>query len=138
MTPFSRMVHLTPEQQIFNYRQSRARRIIECAFGLLKHKWRVYDSPIGLAIPSTEKIVLPTLCLHNFLITSELSDHEEERRYSVQGQNNFVWNDQVNEDDEPEANGAQNLPNFEAILIRNTLARYFTEEGEEDFQYERI
>lgn len=134
MTPYSRMADLTPQQLVYNYRQSRARRIIECAFGLLKHKWRVYDGPIGFGIRKIEQIVMATLCLHNFLITSELNDNEEDRRYDVQSQENFVW-DEDNEGDGPQA---RNQENFEAIRIRNILAQYFTEEGEEDFQYQRI
>ena len=40
LKPYRENVNTPPEQKYFNYRLSRARIIIECAFGKLKGRWR--------------------------------------------------------------------------------------------------
>lgn len=50
--------NLTDQQQIFNYRLSRARRCIENAFGILSSRWRVFRRPINAMPKQVEKIVL--------------------------------------------------------------------------------
>ena len=49
--PFPRR-KLTERQHIFNYRLSRARRMVENAFGILSSKFCVYKSPIALKTSS--------------------------------------------------------------------------------------
>ena len=51
-------VGLTKEMRIFNYRQSRARHIVENAVGILANRFRVFMTPIGLAPEKVEAIVL--------------------------------------------------------------------------------
>lgn len=59
--------NLTNDQNAYNYRNSRARRIVECTFGILSGRWRVYHTKMGV-IPSTvEAIVQATTVLHNML-----------------------------------------------------------------------
>ena len=58
----------TEEQQIFNYRLSRARRVSENAFGLLASRFRVFHSMFNVRPESVISIVHATLVLHNFLL----------------------------------------------------------------------
>lgn len=60
---------LTHDNKIFNYRLSRARRIIENAFGILANRFRVLLTPINLSVSKVEKICLASVILHNYLCT---------------------------------------------------------------------
>ncbi|XP_055840162.1 uncharacterized protein LOC129907800 [Episyrphus balteatus] len=59
--------NLTTKQRIFNYRLSRARRYIECAFGILSNKWRIFHRPINLDTDFATDIVKACVVLHNFV-----------------------------------------------------------------------
>ncbi|XP_046141226.1 uncharacterized protein LOC123987698 isoform X1 [Osmia bicornis bicornis] len=54
-------------ERIFNYRHSRARRVVENAFGILSAVFRVLRKPILLEPKKASKVVLTTIYLHNFL-----------------------------------------------------------------------
>ena len=60
---------LTLYQGIFNYHLSRARKIVENAFGILASRFRIFLSPILLKLENAEKILLPSCVLHNYLRT---------------------------------------------------------------------
>lgn len=48
---------LTTTRRIFNYRLSRARRIIENAFGVMSKRFRIFRRPIVAQPPHVEQIV---------------------------------------------------------------------------------
>ncbi|GFN84747.1 protein kinase c [Plakobranchus ocellatus] len=50
------------QQQIYNYRHSRARKCIECAFGVLAAKWRVLKTAIATDLEARENIVFASYC----------------------------------------------------------------------------
>ncbi|XP_052399694.1 uncharacterized protein LOC127946919 [Carassius gibelio] len=61
---------LSVEQRIFNYRLSRARRVVENAFGILANRFRVFLTTINIQnTAKVEDIVLACCALHNFLRT---------------------------------------------------------------------
>lgn len=68
MKPFSRHKALTTEEKIFNYRLSRARRIVENAFGLLAMRFRIFCTHINLSPEKVDKIVKAACVIHNWLI----------------------------------------------------------------------
>uniref|UniRef100_A0A3Q2Q2W5 DDE Tnp4 domain-containing protein n=1 Tax=Fundulus heteroclitus TaxID=8078 RepID=A0A3Q2Q2W5_FUNHE len=55
------------DDRIFNYGLSRARRVVENAFGVLVNRFRVYRTTICLHPDKVVTIVFTCLCLHNFL-----------------------------------------------------------------------
>ena len=69
MTPLQRLQNLNDSQKIYNYRLSRARRLIESAFGVLVKKWGILRRKIGQKLETVDDIVLSLVCLHNFLKT---------------------------------------------------------------------
>ncbi|KAM4035083.1 uncharacterized protein ACNLHF_021766 [Anomaloglossus baeobatrachus] len=58
---------LTEERRIFNYRLSRARLVVENAFGIMANRFRVFHTPIDLKPESIDSVVLACCALHNFL-----------------------------------------------------------------------
>ncbi|KAJ8914051.1 hypothetical protein NQ315_017570 [Exocentrus adspersus] len=54
-------------ERIFNYRLSRARRVVENAFGILSSVFRVLSKPLLLEPAKASKVVITTIYLHKFL-----------------------------------------------------------------------
>ena len=52
---------------IYNYHHSRARRVIQNAFGILRASWRIFSHPIKVSVQNTERYVMACLCLPNYL-----------------------------------------------------------------------
>lgn len=79
---------------VFNYRLSRARRIVENAFGIISNRFCLFHSVINLKDIFNVHIVILTCCyLHNFLrrrsqdsyITPDLCDPHSDQIIELQG-----------------------------------------------------
>jgi hypothetical protein len=68
LKPFSGRV-LTEEERIFNYRLSRARRIVENAFGILANRFRCLIRTLQIQPATVNIVVLACLSLHNVMRT---------------------------------------------------------------------
>ena len=60
-------------QRVFNYRLSRARRIVENAFGILSDVFRIFHRPTALSPEKATKLVLACCALHNFSLSNKAS-----------------------------------------------------------------
>lgn len=72
MTPFAGK-RLTFAQHVFNYRLSRARRIVENAFGILAARWRIFRRTMEYQPNEVNHIILACVALHNFLCSRKES-----------------------------------------------------------------
>jgi len=67
MKPYAGEVPKGSPKRVFNYRLSRARRIVENAFGLLASVFRIFRKPFFDKPSTAEDITLACVYLHNFL-----------------------------------------------------------------------
>lgn len=59
--------NLSREQAIFNYRLSRARRVVGNACGIMSNRFRIFHTAINLSIHKIDTIVHCCCVLHNYL-----------------------------------------------------------------------
>ena len=107
--------NLTMDKRIFNYRLSRAHRIVENAFGILAARWRILLTTIHVQTCKVDTIVTACL-LHNYL--QEPSDK------------NHSWLDETDQLDKFEAVGqlGGNHDSHEAMMVRDRFCFYFQSE----------
>lgn len=103
---------------MFNYRLSRARRIVENAFGILTQQFRVFSTPIFLNVNTIEDLATSACILHNIIIDEKMRgarhyDHIDETTAS-------------NLDSFIEPDGETHTS--EAIQIREMFKNYFNSE----------
>ncbi|KAH9635563.1 hypothetical protein HF086_003177 [Spodoptera exigua] len=73
--------NLSPKQRIFNYRLSRARRIVENAFGILSNKWAIFQRSLNVDMKFAITIIKAACTLHNFVRKRD-GIHFEDTLYS--------------------------------------------------------
>lgn len=127
MKPFAESENLDDKQRIYNYRISRARINIECAFGILTKRWAILGKAMGYNLSTCELICTALLLLHNFIITENLKSNPPESfsNYSVYTHDNERRNG-VEENDERILNNSN--------AQRNILKEYFYTVGKVPWQ----
>lgn len=116
--------HLPDRKKIFNYHLTRARRYVECTFGILSNKWRIFHRPIDVKVDFAVDIVKCCCVLHNFV--------RDRDGFSI--------------DDTLIINGFEEFDVFDnsgtnrsTNLFRDALSHYFmSDEGKLQWQFEKI
>lgn len=72
---------LNAERRIFNYRLSRARRIIENSFGILANRWRILRQEMKGKLELLDEIIWSTVLLHNYLRTLDIEENQPQFMY---------------------------------------------------------
>ncbi|XP_011883610.1 PREDICTED: uncharacterized protein LOC105570775 [Vollenhovia emeryi] len=137
MRPYPRSSNLDLKKKVFNYRLSRARRVVESAFGILAARWRIFRRPINTDVSRAEKLVLATICLHNFIITRELKKPPQQRRYLQYNEYDeqlalYIRPNIINSTNEEMISG-RNLGG----IYRDRFAEYCFNEGAVEWQWDK-
>ncbi len=121
------------KQSVFNYRLSRARRIVENAFGILTWRFHVFTHATELKTSTVDSIVLAACSLHNWLratnpsyITTGVADEEDENTGEIIP---GLWRQEVQELMSMARPRSSNNYSRAAEIIRSQYTDFFWEEG---------
>ncbi len=114
---------LAIDKKVFNYRLSRARRYIECCFGILSNKWRIFHRPLNVSLDLTESIIRTCCLLHN--IVRERDGFRFEDTLTING-----LHDSLPVDNTQAANSTK--------CMRTLFKDYFNNEGAVPWQLKKI
>ncbi|XP_039763959.1 protein ALP1-like [Pararge aegeria] len=112
MRPYSGK-HLSVQQRVYNYRLSRARRYVECAFGILVNKWRIFHRSMNVQYEFATDIIKACCVMHNFVLN----------RDGVQATDDIIFDDS---DLQMLHLPTANENNLSPHLIRNDFCNYFS------------
>ena len=129
---------MTKEERIFNYRLSRARRVVENAFGILSNRFRCLLSTLLTTPDRVQKITMACCVLHNLLslrnprqVVAQV-DHENPETHEVTP---AAWREEL---------GQQTLADLETLsgntsskqgkAVREYLAAYYNNVGAVEWQ----
>lgn len=142
MKPYPGIHDKGTKERVFNYRLSRARRIVENVFGIMSAVFRILRSPMALAPEKVSDIVMTCVLLHNFLRRSNNS----KQNYTPHG----TFDTEINGEVQPglwrsDQNGITSLVPIRRIprratlaakTVRDKFAEYFTTNGAVSWQNE--
>lgn len=74
----------TYEKKIYNYRVSRARRIVENAFGILAFRFRIFHIDINIDLKNIESVVMASCALHNYLTETNQATYSPPETHDVE------------------------------------------------------
>lgn len=147
MRPYARRNLHGNKERVFNYRLSRARRVVENAFGILVARWRILEKPLAMKISTIEYIVQATTCLHNYIISTQTCNNMYLQNGILDCENSDGevregnWRNIVRENGfiNPLGRIGANIGATSAVRQRETVANYFvSEEGSIPFQWQYI
>lgn len=142
MKPYS-FKNINHEKRIFNYRLSRARRVVENAFGILATRFRIFRRKIGINIQHVDAIVLACCALHNYLRTKSKT-YMTDLCVDVENTNDLTfrpgdWRSRAeNFQLMPLAQRNEKQRNDDGNDVRNKFMTYFNGQGSISFQEDML
>jgi len=102
--------NLDVARRIYNYRLTRARRMVECVFGILCNKWIIFHSAIDVC-PDLCDVIVKTCCTpHNF----------------IRQRDGFQFQDTLYECPPESIKAIGTRGNITGTAVREYFAKYFT------------
>lgn len=132
---------LNYEKRIFNYRLSRARRIIENTFGILANRFRIFHTTINLQVQNIDKVVLACCALHNFLRRNCAHTYTSNDVFDVEDTTAGTITPGLQTDSDNLLNlqnGYNRNHTAEAKEVRNQFKIYFNNSGKVDWQHAMV
>lgn len=136
------IARMETDRAVFNYRLSRARRIIENAFGILSARWRIFRRPIVAGYDTAVNITKACCVLHNWLIDRQPKYISPACVDYVNNRSGVIvdgtWRKTIAGDTglRPIA-GRKNLnaPTISGVQVRDNFKQYFMADGMVDWQF---
>ncbi|OQV26242.1 hypothetical protein BV898_00360 [Hypsibius exemplaris] len=135
--------NLSKEKRIFNYRLSRARRIVKNAFGILAMRWRIFLRCIEYQPDKVDHIILACVALHNFLCTFTTATRQYAPQHNMETDNqNGAWRGDpsvdklLNAKDPPVR--TRKPPRKAAETARDNFRDYFSSNGSVPWQEKMV
>lgn len=140
LKPFSRR-NLSLTERVYNYRLSRARRVVENAFGILAARFRIFGKAIDLDL--MDLIVQCACALHNWLRTTSTATYFERGSVDIEDTETGVihpgaWRSTNTPLPSLSTDRSKNTCSKKASDKRNNLAAYFMEAGSVPWQMKSI
>lgn len=117
---------LSTQQRIFNYRLSRARNVVENAFGILSSRWRILHGRINMHPDKINSLILSACILHNFLLKPVEVDRWLNTSAPTTGSMDSI------------STAGGHCGAREAYTVRDKFCSYFNSEGHVSWQYEMV
>ena len=140
---------LPEDKRVFNYRLSRARRIIENTFGIMATKFRIFRRPLIANPDKVTRITKAACCLHNYLKITEASTSASSRPYCPPGyvdredKDGIIvpgdWRHEVSEGITSMSRLGSNTYSRSAAELRDAMKNYFmSPQGSLEWQLNHI
>lgn len=117
------------ENKVFNYRLSRARQCVECTFGILASRFRVFQRPFEIKVTTVVDVVKAACVLHNYLRRNAVVAGDNEQHGPTQ---NLPRNQLLN------ISGNRTRSVQVAISVRQKFTDYFNSVGSVPWQEESV
>ena len=115
------------ENQVFNYRFSRARQPVECTFGILASRFRVSRKPFQIKVDSVDSVVKAGCVLHNYLRNHQLFESSVDDDIEEMPENQLLPCTNTN------SRGASS-----AFVVRQKFTDYFNKVGSVPWQADSV
>ena len=142
---------LSEKRCIYNYRLSRARRVVENAFGILSARWRFLKDTIQAEPEKAGKFVLAAIALHNWLKKYDDTQTTYGRIYCPPGYTDYedsrgmlhkgIWRSEIGDTDALTSINQIGNNNYTKVAdaLRSRMADYFVSpQGELPWQKEYV